>query len=512
MSIISFPFFVFTALTVLLYYLFPLRLRWTVLAAASAAFVLIGTKNPFMYAIFVLMTLLTWRGALMISQTENVKIKNRVTAVCIMIPAAVLILFKENSFFINNINHIGRLFGMNFGFRPPEWSFPFGISYFTLILIGYLLDVRWGLIEHPQENPWKMLVFAGYFPHLASGPFTRYNEIQERLYAGNHFDYDNFCFGLQRFLWGLFKKLVIADNLAPLVAGMYDAQPSLITVIAGGWLYVLQLYTDFSGCMDIVIGCSQLFGIPLAENFRTPFYSVSLSEWWRRWHITLGLWLRDYIMYPLQKILTAKIGSQMKKRFGKKAGKRIVLYFSMLVLWFCVGFWHGGSWKYIVSSGLAFFVLIVGGMILEPYFLKLADFLHVNRNCWSWVMFQRIRTFLLFSLPVSLGRTPSFSAGVSRFVEGLTHWRIGQDLRLFINWLKAAKTERLSVLLLMTVSFVALFVVSLLENHYGDVRKLLAKQNLVFRWGVLILLLFVTLICGAYGGEFSAGAFIYQGF
>jgi len=515
MSIVTLEFFIFVAAAVLVYWICPAKARWTVLLIISAAFVIIGTNyNLALYGVFVAMTLAVWVAALAIKRTGSERGKSIITGVTVAAIAVILILYKDLSFFVNNGNLLGKLVGLNFGFTLPAWAAPLGISYFSLILIAYLLDVRWETISEPQANPFKMLAFAGYFPHLTSGPFTRYNDIKGALFGENKFDYENFCFGLQRFLWGLFKKLVIADHLAPLVANLYSVDsPGILSVVVGAFLYVLQLYTDFSGCMDIVIGTSQLFGIPLAENFKTPFYSVSLSEWWRRWHITLGAWLKDYVLYPAMKSdWMNKIRKFSKTKFGKKASNKIVTYTGMLITWFCVGFWHGGSWKYICSSGLFFFVMIVGGLLLEPFFAKLTKLFRIKTDCWSWVMFQRIRTFLLFSFSVSFGRAGSLTAGLERYSHALRNLGIAEELRNFKNWIYLSKRENILLLALLFTAVLTLFLVSLLQHHRGEIRPLLAKQNLIFRWAVLILLLFSVLIFGAYGSEFEMGAFIYQGF
>jgi D-alanyl-lipoteichoic acid acyltransferase DltB (MBOAT superfamily) len=256
--------------------------------------------------------------------------------------------------------------------------------------------------------------------------------------------------------------------------------------------------------MDIVIGAAQMFGVELPENFRTPFYATSLSEFWRRWHITLGLWVRDYVLYPALKSRFADaMGRFCREKFGKKWGKRIPTYWGMLITWFCVGFWHGGSWKYICASGLFFFVMIVGGILLDPIFQRLIKLLHVNTAAWSWTLFQRIRTAALFTLSVSFGRASSLGDGLARWKSAFVYnpWVLA-DGSLYRLGLDAPDVGVLIFGLLILLG------VSKLQQS-GGVRDRLAKQNLVFRWAVLLALFASVLLFGLYGENYNPADFIY---
>lgn len=461
------------------------------------------------------MSLIAWGSALLSQKSKkNGKKSLQFTVGAIVALAIILITYKENSFFTGNYyilaHHILRL-DIKY-INPPRWAAPLGISYFTLSLIGYLCDVMWEKTK-AEKNPLKVLLFTCYFPQMTLGPFSRWDEMSNNnLFDGHKFDYQNFCFGLQRFFWGLFKKLVLAERLAIIVKTIYNGglqgtwTPTGTYILVGVVAYVFQLYTDFSGAIDMVLGISQMFGVELPENFRQPFFSRSLSEIWRRWHMTLGFWLKDYVMYPLQKTLTTKFGKMAKVKFGKKIGKDIILYVSMLVTWFCVGFWHGGSWKYICSSGLFFFVMIVGGEILKPLFDKMAKFFQINTEVWSWHLFQSVRSFCLFGLSVSFGRASSLTDGFKFWghvfeynpwvlVDG-SLYRLGLDPKDF--WVLV-----FGMLIVLAVS---------VSQLRGSVRERLAKQNLVFRWGMYLGLFVAVLLFGKYGEGFNPADFIYGGF
>ena len=261
MSIVTLRFFIFTAVACAEYWLCPRRGRWVVLLIASGLFLVVNTGlHPAVSAVFVGEVLLTWLAALAVRRLSGERLRTAVAGGTVVLLAAVLILYKDLLFFVSNINLAGALIGRNPGLTVPQWPSPFGISYFTLILIGYLLDVRWGTVEEPERNPLKMLLFAGYFPQMTSGPFTRYGDMATALFAGAEWSWKRFCFGCERFLWGLFKKLVVADRMAVAVAALYSG-----TDYTGLWVpvaaaaYIGQLYADFSGCMDIVIGISEMF-------------------------------------------------------------------------------------------------------------------------------------------------------------------------------------------------------------------------------------------------------------
>lgn len=521
MSIISFLFFAFVAATLLLYYIFPAKFKWFVLLGASIIFFIAGCSVE-LFAMMLFMSLLAWLCGLIngkiymqlnasqdeIHKKKLMNGKKWITAATIVIEVLILIVLKDNAFFISNANRLFDLFGHPLNLSFPSWAAPLGISYYTLILIGYILDVSWGT-SSPQKNPAKFLLFSSYFPQMTSGPFSRYHQMKDQLYAGHRFNYNNFCFGLQRVLWGLFKKLVIAERLAVIVRtifGDYASYPGLYIFIAA-ISYTLQVYAEFSGCMDIIIGISEMFGITLPENFNTPFFSTSLSEVWRRWHMTLGFWIKDYILYPVLKSeLLQKIGRFCKKTFGKQAGKKIPTYIGMFIAWFTVGFWHGGSWKFIFGSGLFFFIMIVSGQLLEPVFKKLIRTLKINTSCFSWTLFQRIRTFMLFAMSVSFGRTAGLISGLKMWKSALyfNPW-ILVDQSLYSLGLDR---QDFWVLIFGLITFL---IISILQQK-GSIREKLAEQNIVFRWAILFALIFAVLIFGNYGPGYKATDFIYGGF
>lgn len=388
-----------------------------------------------------------------------------------------------------------------------------GMGYYTLQILGYMIDCYWENIE-PQRNPIKLFLFTAYFPQLTTGPISRYSELNS-LYDRHYFKYQNLSFGTQRILWGFVKKLVLAERIGLIVSGII-ANPDIYTGFYT-WLvillYPIQMYADFSGCMDIVLGVSELFDIHLTENFRNPFFSRSSQEFWQRWHITLGAWAKDYVLYPLLKSKwMIKLGKATKKKFGKKTGKFIVSATGMFVLWMVMGIWHGGV-KYIVGVSLWYWIILMLGELLTPLFLQIADTFHMKTESFSWHFFQSSRTYLIYAIGAVF-----FSVGVKRGIALLQEaWRVIFEKDYANPWiffdgsiLDLGITYGDINIIIIVVAL--LFIVGFLREKYGYARIWVQKQGFAFRWFVWIALFILVLICGKYGPDYNAADFIYQGF
>lgn len=507
MGVISIQFFVFIAFTVALYYCIPLRFRWFILLLSSVGFILSG-NNLKMVVLMLIMIGITYLAGILLDKKRS----RIVVTAAVIINAGILLILKETNFLFGTIRAIGGIAGQQIHLENVNWLAPLGISYYTLSMISYLLDIYWG-VGNTQKNFFKFALFAGYFPALTSGPVLRYREIEQHLYMGHRFDYQKFCFGVQRMLWGVFKKLVISERLAIIVNTIYGDY----NTYAGGYIFiaifcfVFQLYTDFSGCIDIVLGASELFGVTLPENFQTPFFSRNLSEFWRRWHITLGAWLKDYILYPILKTtFWQKMGEKLKKRVGKKYGKKVPVWMGMFISWFLIGMWHGGSWNYIIGVGLFMWLLIVLSELFGPLFQWVIKKMQINTECFSWKMFQSLRTFVCFAMGLSLFRS------YGGFAEGMRIWK--SAFSTFNPWiffdgsLLNLGLDAKDMLVLM-MSLMILGISGMMREYIKrPIREWLAEQNLIFRWVLLYLLLFSVIIFGCYGLGYDSQAFIYQQF
>ena len=372
-----------------------------------------------------------------------------------------------------------------------------------------MIDVYYG-IAAPQRNFGKLALYGMYFPAMISGPILQYRECGEQFFKRHVFDYGKVTRGMQRMLWGLMKKLVIAERLRVLVDtvyGGYESYPGAYIWVATV-CYAFQLYTDFSGCMDIVLGMSESLGITLPENFRTPFFAKSVAEYWRRWHITLGIWMKDYVFYPLLRSrFFTNLNKSWKKKFGKKKGKQYATFAAMFLLWFTVGVWHGGDWKYVIGSGLLHWFYIVMEELLEEPCARGMRRLHIDAGGRMTAGIRILRTFFLVCIGDLFFRAESVSAAFAMLKGAVTVWNpsVLWNGSLFALGLDAIE------LCIAVFSLLLLLAVSLLQQK-GSVRDRIARKALPLRWLVWYALLFYVILFGCYGPEYSAAEFIYQGF
>lgn len=422
----------------------------------------------------------------------------------------ILVILKYVNFGINTVNGLAVLFGAEGNvLEGLKLMAPLGVSFYTFSVLGYVIDVYNG-IAIPQKNFFKLALYGMYFPVILSGPILRYREDGEQFFKTQPFDYKQVTFGLQRMIWGFFKTLVISERMNLIVNtvyGNYEQYPGIYIWIAAT-CYVFQLYTNFSGCMDIVLGMSQTFGLKLPENFQTPFFSKSISEYWRRWHITLGVWMKEYVFYPLLRTEAfTKLGKKMKERFGKKRGKQLTTFAGMFVLWFTVGVWHGGDWKYVIGSGLLHWCYIVTGELLTPFFHKMMEKMHIKQQSRWLDVLRMVRTFFLVSIGLVFFRAESVSHAVHMLWKAVSVWNIN------VLWDGSVFTLGLDVieLIIAVVSLLILLTVSILQQK-GSVRERIAGMKLLIRWILWYALLFYTILLGYYGPGYSAAEFIYQGF
>lgn len=383
---------------------------------------------------------------------------------------------------------------------------PLGVSYYTLMLIGYLADVKGRKVKAEHHFAW-LLSYAIFFPGILQGPFSRYGQLSPQLKEGHRFDYTKVCFGAQLMLYGFFKKLVIADRLAQYTGTVFSK--GNLNTGAGSLMFVgllfraLQLYCDFSGYMDIAGGVSELFGVSLAKNFNHPFFSRSAAEFWRRWHITLGTWFKDYVYMPLSgaKWVTA-CGRAFKKRFGRKAGMVIMKFIPLYVVWVLTGLWHGTGWDYI-AWGLYWGTLIFLSEILAPQIRALNRKLHINTEAPSWRVFQMVRTFFLFVI----GRLITLDGARTVVRQMVKNPQVG---RLFDGTLLTMGMDGpnfiVAVIALCFVWFISL------QQEKGSVREKIASFNIVFRWIIYIGAVLAVVIYGVYGMNYDASSFIYMQF
>lgn len=424
----------------------------------------------------------------------------------ISVDLGILLYLKYANFFLDNLH----IFFRKVDYQKLNLFLPLGISFYTLQAIGYLFDVF--RKKYPAErNPIRFLLFMSWFPQIIQGPIARYDQIADQLYKGHSFDFQRLGYGIQLMLWGWFKKLVIADRIAlvvPNIIGKPGIHQGLIIFFAFA-LYGIQVYTDFSGGMDIARGFSQVIGIELKLNFNQPYFSRSIEEFWRRWHITLGSWMRDYVFYPLSLSKTfGNIGKKARKIFGINIGKKVPSFLSMFIVYFLVGFWHGSSYKYI-AYGLWNSIFIMSSIMLTGVYEKTRNLLGFSQESFTYRVFQIFRTFIIVTLGRYFSGAATFKDAIRFYNNTFINW---QDLSFILDGtLKNLGLDTANWFLLAAALLFLLLTDFLHERGY-HIRESISKQHILFRWIIYAAAILAILIFGIYGPNYNAAAFIYAQF
>lgn len=539
MNLTDFAFLCFFAIVMIVYYIAPRKLQWGVILVSSIAFCMAG-GHPLLVLYPIVSVCITYACTIMMTKSGRKRVILITGIICLLLP---LLTYKYLGFLWNMI-----LPGMADGLATGSASFgwllivPIGLSYYTFTLISYLVDVYNG-IATPERNLLKFMAFGMYAPTLVSGPIMQYRSVAESFYAEHAFDPDMIARGAQRMLWGFFKKLVIAERLGVIVSTVY-ADP----VTYSGryvWLaivcFTLQLYADFSGLMEIVLGISQCLGITLPENFDTPFFSKTIAELWRRWHMTLGVWFKEYVFYPLMRTgIYARIQKSLTARMsGKKTAKRISTYIAMLVLWITIGLWHGADLSFVIGCGLLQWIYIVLEETLETPFKKMWERLKVNPKNKVLDALRMIRTFVLFAFSMLFFRASSMREAVQLIGCGFAS-ASSEAIRsasaavgvaggtgagsVFGGFMTGLSEHGIHILndasvlgityadiIIVIVSLIILLIVDILKTKC-DVREAIASRPVVLRFIIWFALLFYVILLGCYGPGYNAADFIYQGF
>ena len=438
------------------------------------------------------------------TKKRYIKKQRLIILLAVFVHIGVLLFLKYSAFFAFNINKLFAYFNIPVILAIPKYLLPIGISFFTLQALSYILDVYHGVIK-ADRNIGRLALFLGFFPQIVEGPICRYSQTAEQLWNAGPIKYENLTFGIQRYLFGMLKKLVIADRLSPIVIEIFDKYNEFSggIIALGAVFYTIQLYMDFSGSMDAVIGIAQIFGIRMPENFERPFFSRSISEFWKRWHITLGAWMKDYLFYP---IVTAgkmkKLTAAARKKIGNHFGPLLAGSIALFCVWFCNGLWHGSAWSFIFF-GMYHFVLILSGNAIAPAVNSINNHLHINADSFWYRLMQMVRTSVLVVIGELFFRANGLRNGFLMFgkmVTGLVPNLF--DRQGLINVL--IRTGRNSLdLIIVAVTLVAVFAVSILNEKGISVRDELAKRKILIRWAVFYLLIVYIVIFGAYGAGYK---------
>ena len=513
----------FLGITFLLYTVFPKKYKWVVLLSSSYLFYMVSSRIWLVVFLFIT-TLSVYLGAIWIDKINDLfqcvkksldrqekKVfkekllvqKKIVIFIMLCINIGILAILKYSNFFIDILNfslldHIGM------HIHVLKLFLPLGLSCYTLQAISYVIDVYRGKYKADYKLS-RVALFLSFFPTIVEGPIARYDQVAHQLYEGHEFHYENLTYGVQLILWGMFKKIVIADRANMLVNQVFNNHQDyqgLATIIAIIF-YTIQLYTEFSGCMDIVRGSAQIFSVNLPENFRQPFFAKSINDFWQRWHITLGAWLRDYVFYSVSLSAPFKRFNQFVKKYNHDyLSKLLPAATALFFVWICNGLWHGASIKYVMY-GMYYYIIMILGMFLEPVFIKIINVLHIKKEAKYFQLFQILRTIVIVNIGMLIFRADTLGIAYDMFISCFRKANLDMLMNLGLS---------IQDIWVVVIGVVIVFISSLFKERNVHIRETVGKWHIVPRWSFYIVGLFIVIIFGAYGRGYDIVSFIYAQF
>ena len=512
MSIISLKFLLLVICLLFIYYIIPQKYRWIILLLGSIVFYYLSSSK---LIIFICLSIISifFIGLKLTKYNEQIKAldkeqkdlknkyqkkKKRILLFGIVLNILFIIFTKYYNFTISNINIITGIFNI----KPLEQTkiliLLLGISYYTLEAISYIVDIYRGKYS-ASKNPFKVALFLLYFPKITEGPISRFDELSKEFFTPKKIDFNSITIGLDLIVLGLFKKMVIADRAGIYVNNVFGKGLGGSTVIVAIILYTLQIYAEFSGCIDIVRGVSYLFNIKLPLNFKSPFFAKDVQEFWRRWHISLGAWIKEYVFYPISlSKMNMKVVMFAKKHFNNYFYKFISAAFPLLFVWLVNGIWHGASYKYIFY-GMYYYIFMMIGLLIEPLSSKTRTKLKINVHIINVI--HIIRTIIIVIFGMALFRSTSiaefFNLIGSIFTKGSGIYEYG--------------IIKIDFIILIIGTIILLLIDTLSEFNKINIEEGFTKK-VIIRSLIYTILICSIVILGIYGEGYDASSFIYGAF
>ena len=529
MTFLSFSFLLFFLALALLYYLLPKKCQWVILLCGSYLFYYLASDKLPVYMLVT--TAVIYAAAMRMGQIET-KLKGTLAAAteatrdekkalkkaaerrrrAVLIAAlcvnfGLLAVFKYLPSVVGAVRTMLHFPAESGGLRL---LLPLGISFYTFQSTGYIVDVYRKKVE-PERNFFKTALFVSYFAQIVQGPIGRFPELAPQLFAQRSFDFVRAKEGMMLVLWGFLKKTVVADNLAPMVTDVAANSASYggFQLFLAMCLYGVRLYADFSGYMDIAIGFSRILGIDLAPNFKRPYFSESVAEFWRRWHITLCQWFRDYVFYSL---ITSKrfqaVGKKLRAKNHRKAATNVPTFIATIIVWFLTGLWHEASAREICWGLCNGFIMVFSLQFKDLYAAIRAD-LHISEEAKWFRLFRMLRTFLLMSALNFLCEFPSVRA----FLQGAARFFTSPLPKAFNPAYLLPQTIDAGLFKIagMGLGMLAMLLYSVYEEKHGALFPKLCRRHWLLQTAVVLALFFAVLLFDGSSADLTAG-FMYAQF
>ena len=490
----SISFLIFFPVVILLYFIIPHRFRYIWLLAASYYFYM--AWNPVYALLMLTSTFITYTSGILIDKANKTsgggnaaKLKNIYVSISFILKLSILFFFKYFYFAVDNINIL--LSALHIQLIQPKFDIilPVGISFYTFQALSYTVDVYRKEIN-AEHNFLKYALFVSFFPQLVAGPIERSKNLLVQVSQKHIFSYKRMKDGLLLMLFGYFLKMVIADRAAILVNFVfenYEAYMGLEIAVAAIF-FAVQIYGDFAGYSAIAIGAAWIMGFKIMQNFNHPYFALNVQDFWKRWHISLSTWFRDYVYIPL----------------GGSRYSKLKKYRNIIIVFLASGLWHGANWTYVVWGALHGFYQITGDL-LKPVRNKIEAIFKINTTCFSYRLFNIIITFILVDFAWLFFRAPDIETAVIMTKQMFSVWN---PWIFFDNSLYDMGLSRKDFYVLC-FSIIILWAVSFMQEKGIKIREELAKQNLVFRWILYWIAIFGILTFGVYGTAYNANQFIY---
>lgn len=492
MNFNSIHFLIFFPIIALLYFTIPEKKRWIWLLISSYYFYMCW--NAKYVILMVTTTMITYFSGLLIEKAnkidngkKSIQLKKIWVFIGFSSNIGILFLFKYFNFF--RAYSIKFFSFINITINIPTFDFllPIGISFYTFKALSYIMDIYRNDIK-AERNFGKYALYISFFPQLAAGPIEKSKHFLYQFNEKHSFDYDRVKNGLLLMMWGYFQKVFVADRLATLVNTVYNNPEKYkgFEIITATIFFAFQIYCDFSSYSDIAIGAAEVLGFKSSKNFNQPYFSKSIKEFWRRWHITLSGWFKDYLYIPLG---------------GNKRGK-LRYYLNIMLVFLVSGLWHGAAINFIIWGGLHGIYQVIGD-ILKPLKAKVIKMLKVKTDGFSYKLFQMSVTFILVDFAWIFFKASTFTSAKT-IIKNMIYFNpwIFTDSSIY----KLGLDEKEFTLAVLGIIIV--LIANILQTT-KSLRIELSKQNTVFRWAIYLITVTSILIFGIYGPGYNVQQFIY---
>lgn len=436
------------------------------------------------YIILILTTTLVSYGVgIKLKAETNPSLRRRWLFLSLAVNLGLLFTFKYFNFFNDSFRQLFQVSDLNYPIPMLNVLLPVGISFYTFQTLSYTLDVYRGLIE-PERNLGIFALFVSFFPQLVAGPIERADNLLPQFHTKKSIDYERIVSGLQRMAWGFFKKVVIADRLALLVNTVYNdpTQFSGMPLIIATYAFGFQIYCDFSAYSDIAIGAARILGFNLTENFQQPYFAQSVSDFWRRWHITLSTWFRDYIYFPI-------LRGFLRRNRNRWALQNIVI--PSLITMLASGLWHGANWTFVIWGALHG-VYLIGGLIWQRYWPKKVGSFEPPSAVITF-----IKIFVTFNL-VTFAWIFFRANSLSDATYIVSHLFTNIELKVSLYGTMPGGLYEFSIALF---AILLMELVHWLQMTKGSVRRVFSNQPIWVRWSAYYVLVLAIIIFGNFGLE-----------